>query len=318
MSKNNQKLARVLAGSSNTHIPIGDTQIEVRVLEGKPRAIRVIIQRQFFPATGLDRRIVVKSSGVEKPLFSPPEWLKPFISKELQAALNAPIPFQGIRSIAYGYPVELLIDLWDAIIEAHENGNTSSRQIRIVSHAKTLRSGITKIGLISLVDEITQYQTERPPDELQTYLKDLVKDDYHKWVKQFPMEYYQVIARLQNWPIPQDMREVRKNMAQITCEIIYDRIHTQLLPKLRNLNPKNENGHRLRKHHQHLTETIGLYSLRNIIRHVILLAQKSATWGDFMDLLEEFYPKTYQKKMFNSTGSLPRSPDTQQKRKNTE
>ena len=295
-----EELQTVIAGSVDTRIPIGDIDVEVCVLDDETR---VVVQRQFFAAIGISRTAALKSSGSENRIFKPQKWLKPFISSDLEAGLKIPRLFNSRTGIAHGYPVILLVDMWDAIIMADDAGSTHhSRHDHIVALARDMRRRFTKIGLVSLVDEITGYQENRPRDAL---LSLYLQDDFREWAKQFPMEFYQAIAKLKDWPIPKTMSEVKLAMAQITCDLIYDRIYTQLLPRLRIINPVAEDGRRLRKHHQHLTESVGILHLQRVIHQVTVLAGKHKVWGNFMVEVEELLPKTHQIEMFGGRGVWP-------------
>ena len=67
---------------------------------------------------------------------------------------------------------------------------------------------------------------------------------------------------------------------------IYEPMPAGVLERLKNLNPKNEQGNRPRKHHQHLTDDIGVTHLERQINQVTTLMQASEDKAQFENLFE--------------------------------
>jgi phage anti-repressor protein len=100
----------------------------------------------------------------------------------------------------------------------------------------------------------------------QRLLKLIVKDQADPWSKRFEDEFFDEAYRITGWKRPQKGHP--PCMGGFINDTIYDQMPVGTSSQLRRVNPKNENGNRLRKHHQHLTETLGV---------PILATQKAAT-----------------------------------------
>lgn len=66
---------------------------------------------------------------------------------------------------------------------------------------------------------------------------------------------------------------------------------TGILDRLKDLNPKNEQGNRPRKHHQHLTDDIGVNHLERQINQVVTLMQASDDKVQFENLFERVHSR---------------------------
>jgi hypothetical protein len=76
-----------------------------------------------------------------------------------------------------------------------------------------------------------------------------------------------------------------------TNDVVYSRLAPGVLKKLREVNPKNPTGHRLRKHHQHLTEDVGVPELQQHLSNLTFLMKGCQTWSEFKQRLDIAAPK---------------------------
>lgn len=97
-------------------------------------------------------------------------------------------------------------------------------------------------------------------------IKAVVQDKADPWVKRFEDEFFDEAYRVTGWS--------RLEKGHPSCmggfinETVYNYFPDGVPDRLRQVNPKNESGNRLRKHHQHLSPLAGL---------PILSSQKAAT-----------------------------------------
>jgi hypothetical protein len=57
------------------------------------------------------------------------------------------------------------------------------------------------------------------------------------------------------------------------------------------VNPKSLSGNRARKHHQHLTEDVGIPELQQHLSNVIFLMKGCQSWSEFKQRLDIAAPK---------------------------
>jgi hypothetical protein len=74
-------------------------------------------------------------------------------------------------------------------------------------------------------------------------------------------------------------------------DLIYDRIAPGLLKELEAKNPVDEKGRRKGKHHQPLTEEIGIPKLAEHFGSVVTLQKISNTWDGFMLHMNKIHPR---------------------------
>lgn len=284
---------KTLAGSSDRPLTVGTASIDCFVLEDETR---VLSQRGMFKGLGVARggprhEREPSNTGAEIPRFASQNWLKPYISNELEMALKMPIFFQPPTGLmGYGYPAEILVDLCDAILEAHKNGATGKHQEKIVDNASSLMRGFAKLGIIGLIDEVTGYQEMRAKNALASILEGFLSDYRQKWAKTFPDEFYKQIYRLNGWKW--DGSSHRPGVVGgWTNNFVYDRLAPSLTAELRRLNPTNANGERLAKHHQWFNPDFGHPKLKEHISGVIALMRASSTWEGFRRSLDRAYPR---------------------------
>jgi hypothetical protein len=287
------EVAKTLAGSIDKPLIIGGIPIDCYVLDDETR---VLSQRGMFNGLGIKRggprsENEPSNTGAEIPRFASQKWLKPFISSDLEVALKSPVFFQPPTGhTGYGYPAEVLVDVCDAILEAEKQGVTGVKQANLVEHAWALIRGFAKVGIIALVDEATGYQEMRAKTALADILESFLSDYRQKWTKTFPDEFYKQIYRLREW----DWDGSAQRPGAIggwTNNFVFDRLAPSLTDELRELNPTNQSGERLTKHHQWFNPEYGHPLLKEHISGVIALMRASSTWDGFKRSLDRAYPR---------------------------
>ena len=272
-------------------LKIGDAELECAVLPG---GVRVLSRTGFLRALGRTG----KAKGGRKydqefkvPVFLSAANLKPFIPDELLEN-SGPIPFRLKNgTTAIGYKAELLAHVCNVFLDAKDAGALHETQVRIADQCKVLSRGFAVVGITALIDEATGYQAIRDRQALQAILDKYLRKEFAAWAKRFPDEFYREMFRLKGW----QWKGVKVNKPQVvghyTKDLVYDRLAPNILEELERRNPKNPRGHRRVKHHQWLTEDIGIPGLAQHLHALLGLMRASDTWKQFHDMVKRAFPK---------------------------
>jgi hypothetical protein len=272
---------------------LGDYTIHCAVLENGQR---VLTQSDFMRALGRARQAKGRAyydSDVNLPAFLTAKNLKPHIDEDLYVT-SSQIEFKPLRGAkAFGYPAELLPKVCDVFLKARDSGHLVPGQGHIARQADVLMRALAHVGIAALVDEATGYQEVRDRLALQKILEKYITDEWAKWTRTFPDEFYRQLFRLKGMPYP-PLQKSRKPMfvGHWTNDIIYSRLAPGVLQALREINPRDEStGSRRRKHHQHLTRDYGHPALKEHLSNVTFLMKGCGNWGEFKRRLDAAAPK---------------------------
>jgi hypothetical protein len=277
-------------------IRLGDVIIPCAVIPG-PR--RLLSQTTTAAAFGFVsggyqlRKRTGKTHTGDLPPFLSAQNLIPFISNELRTLVSDPIRYRDPRGgpIRLGMESNLLAKVCQVWVEAKNAGALAKIQIPVARRAESLLFALAQVAIDALIDEATGYQEIRDRDALQKLLDKYLLQDYAKWAKRFPDEFYQNIFRLKGW----QWRGMKVNRPSVvghyTNDNIYARLAPGLLEELRRLNPPNEKGRRKVKHQQWLTEDVGHPKLQEHLQAVMALQRASSNWSQYMRMLQRAFPK---------------------------
>ena len=274
---------------------IADKEIPCAVLED---GTRILTSAGMLKA--LDRPWRGKYKRTEMPNFLAANNLIPFIDSDLRSVLE-PIDYRSVNGgTKSGYNAELLPKACDVYLKARDAGKLKPGQEKVAKQCEIVMRALAHIGIISLVDEATGYQQVRDRDALQKILDKYLKDEWAKWTKRFPDEYYRELFRLKSMPYPPAGGTKKPQyVGHWTNDIVYSRLAPGVKRKLQELNPKNPRGHRPHKHHQHLTDDFGVPELQSHLSNLIFLMKGCTSWDDFKRRLDRAKPK------FGDTPELP-------------
>lgn len=281
-----EKHLRAVWGSPESPLKIGNVELPCYVLED---GTRVLSGRGMQTALSLGQ----SHGGILKG-FLAQKSIKPHIDNDLAMALDNPIRFvrpgRGGK-LAVGYEATVLVDVCNAVVEASDKGNLTDNQLLVVQQCKILIRSIAKVGIIALVDEATGYQEVRDRLALQKILEKYITDEWAKWTKTFPDEFYKELFRLKNIPYPPVSAKRPGYIGHWTNDIVYSRLTTGVLAELKKKNPIQDTGRRKRKHHQYLTRDIGHPALKEHLSNIIFLMKSCTAWDDFKRRLNRAKPK---------------------------
>lgn len=270
---------------------IGKSAIPCAVLED---GTRVLTQWGFLRAIGRSGRPAAgRGSDVEKVApFLATENLKPYVSSELQDSTKPMIFRAPGGGRAFGYRAETLPKVCDVYLQAREDGVLLKSQEPFAKACELLMRGLAHVGIIALVDEATGYQDARAKDALAKILEAFVAKELRKWVRTFPVEYYQELCRLRDISFSDAASAKRPGyFGHLTNDLVYARLAPGVLAELKRKNPAVSPGQRRHKHFQWLTDEIGDPRLRQHLWSVITLMRACDTWDDFYRLAERALPK---------------------------
>jgi hypothetical protein len=286
-----EKLLKAIYGAPDRPLKIGNLEIPCYVLEDKKR---VLVQTGLIKALGMSPGTGSRSiaGGDRLAKFVGGKAIKPFIPNKITEMINNPIKFKmPIGGIAYGYEATILADICDAVLEARKQGFLQKQQLHIAAQSEILMRGFAQVGIIALVDEATGYQVVRDREILQAILDKYIRDEWAKWTKRFPDEFYKEMFRLRNISYPPISMHRPKYVGHWTNDIVYTRLAPGVLKALREKNPRQPSGERKRKHHQYLTEDLGIPELQTHLSNIIFLMKGCTSWDDFKRRLNRASPK---------------------------
>lgn len=282
-----EKALKVIAGTPDHPLVIGDIEIPCYVLEDETRVLSQRgIQAGIAISTGGSRMIraprMVEFVGMlEK---------KGIDIKDLMARLSSPILFQppGGGRTAYGYPAPLLVEVCNAVLAARSAGVLQENQSHIAERCEILIRALATVGIIALVDEATGYQQIRTERALATILEKFIAKELQPWTRTFPIEFYEQIFRLRGWPGPDGVKRP-SIIGHYTNDFVYARIAPEVLEELQRKNPTIARGQRRHRHHQWFTPEFGHPKLREHIAGVIALMRAASNWSAFTRSLERAF-----------------------------
>lgn len=270
---------------------IGDADIPCAVLSD---GTRLLTQAGFLGALGRSTKPKGRSQQVTDglPPFLATKSLKPLITDEIIGS-TVPVAFvTPTGGKALGFRAELLPRVCDLFLEARSIGLLTAQQLPLAEQSEVLVRALAKVGIVALVDEATGFQNERDRNELHKLLEAYLSEERLAWAKRFPDEFYRQVYRLKSWTWPPTGRAKPPILGHITNDIVYDRLPEGVLPKLRELNPTDEDSKRRKyKHHQFLSPEVGQPDLRDHILQILPLMKVSKSWDAFKRLLDVAFPK---------------------------
>jgi hypothetical protein len=283
-------------GTPDKKLRIGNRELECYVLED---GRRVLSGRGMQEALGLGQ----SHGGLLKEFLSQ-ENIKAFIDTELSKELSNPFPFirpgRGGKP-ALAFEATILPKLCDAILEARKtNSRLSKRQLEVADQCEMITRSLAKVGIIALVDEVTGYQEIRDREALQKILEKYLTDEWAKWTRTFPDDYYKELFRLKTIAYPGGNGKNKPSyVGHWTNDIVYSRLAPGVLEELKVKNPRLSTGNRARKHHQYLTRDYGHPALKEHLSNVIFLMRACLSFDEFKEKLDRSAPKV------NDTYRLP-------------
>ena len=237
--------------------------------------------------------------------------LKEFIFKDKDLDHFKPIEcYNGNQKIS-GYEATVLADICEAMLDARRAGvHLTVRQRLIADQAEMLMRGFARIGIISLVDEATGYQSIREKDALQEILRLYVSEDILKWQLTFKETFYMQIFRLKGWSY--SATGIRKRpgiVGRYTNDYIYAAMPPGVMERIKEQTPKGKSEKFKYRFFQSLTPEIGREKLKEQILMVTTLMGASRSWQQFQMLFANMFGGQLKLDLgFDDTPNTPAKP----------
>ena len=279
-------------------INVGGAELQCFVLDDETR---VLARAGFVRAIGRTGKVKGGRKFDEEfqtPVFLTADNLKPFFPKDLEVN-SKPILFTDGDSQMIGYRAELLPDVCDIFADAERAGKLRANQKHIAEACRILSRGLTRVGIIGLIDEATGYQKERAADALAKILEQFIAKELQPWVKTFPPRFYDNMFRLRGLNFPKDTVKRPQYFGHLTNDVIYKRLAPGILDELRKVTPKTPSGRRRHPYTRRLTEDLGHPKLREHLEVVMAIQTLSDSYDDFIQKLDRVKPR------FGETLMLP-------------
>lgn len=281
------RVPRATHGSPDSPLRIGNIEIPCYVLDN---GTRLITQSGVLNAIHMKNRGGRNNQRYRLARFVSGKSLQPFVSQDLLHCTQHPMLFTTPVSpqIALGYAAPILVDLVCAVVDAGDAGALRAVQYHIVEQCRILLKAFAKVGIIALVDEATGYQKDREAQDLHRLLGLILRDEFARWSKRFPDEFYRQMFRLRRWPY--DIHKGPRKAGELTYDCIYAKLPAGVVQQLRARNPDDDNNRRKQKLHQWLTDDLGHKLLDRLMHTNLTLMQISETWDEFMLRLHKVVP----------------------------
>jgi hypothetical protein len=276
-------------GSADHPLRIGEIAIPCYVLED---GTRVLSQRGL--QTGIGMSTGGGSGGAQRMAqFIGSLAEKGINTKDLTVRIGKPIPFRlpGGGPPAYGYEATILTDICDVVLAARNAGKLHPQQRNFAIQCELLTRGLARVGIISLVDEVTGYQRDRAQDALSKILEAFIAKELQPYVRTFPPAFYQEIFRLRGMDYPKDSVKRPQYFGLLTNDIVYKRLAPGVLEELKRVTPKLGSGRLATKLFQRLTANKGYPKLLEHLGAVVTMMQLSNSWHDFLAKLDRLRPR---------------------------
>lgn len=157
--------------------------------------------------------------------------------------------------------------------------------------AGTPRGREVRVYLINCERRLKELLQERRANQKQRVVRAVVQGQADPWEKRYEDEFFDEAYRITGWK--RSSKGHAPCMGTFINKTVYDYFPEGVPERLRQVNPKNEKGRRSRKHHQHLTPTLGL---------PVLATQKAATIA-VMRLSPSNNLKRFEENMTKACGS---------------
>jgi hypothetical protein len=220
-------------------LPIGDAELECHVLsDGR----RVLTAREVVRAL---RGTRTNPPSIHRYLDALPGYRDGMFDNRM---MHFRLP--GLPQTALGLEATVLIEMCDMYISADENDDLKPNQAKLAAMAWIIMRACAKTGIEALIDEATGYQEVRAKRALQLKLQAFIADDMQKWVKTFPDEFWQELARLEGIRYQARHRPLR--WGNYVLRFVYSAMDPDVAKKLKELNPNphyRNNLHQLLREH---------------------------------------------------------------------
>lgn len=198
-----------------------------------------------------------------------PEELRPLSDYDNDRTPQGTVYFLLNGKVEKGYDCEDFMEVCSAFVNAWMAGEQlTDAQMVMAYNANKFIIAAAKVGVISLVDEVTGYQVKRRERELNNKFQYFLSKDYREWEKTFPDDLWKEFARLTHWRGSYELRP--KYWGKFVNNLIYDKLDKDIALYLRKNKPVRKTGI---KYFQWLNEEHGMKELIIHIWQIVGIAK---------------------------------------------
>jgi hypothetical protein len=272
-------------------VKIFDVELDCYILQdGTP----VLNKGRMMKAIG---RAWKGASRTDRPNFIGAVNLQSFIRPELEEKLKGIEFYYGSQLIS-GYHADILPLVCNVYLEAREAKVLSASQLPIAQKCEMLIRSFARVGIVALIYEQLGFERYKHPEALRILIESYLTEEIRRWSKEFPDELFFQMDRIYG-NIKTTSHNRPQYYAKFIRKYIYEPIERGLvLIQLDKRNPTNKKGARPKRHHQHLSEEMGLPNIRAQIWQVIGLLKTSANKAIFERAFARLMGQTYQLDLF--------------------
>lgn len=286
-------------------LPFGSSPIPCAVLMVNGEVVRIISERGVVKSFGGKRggshwlRVKQDPEVANLPPIISASNLREFISTELWEGLNNRYQYRiPGRSgfIAQGIRAELYPMICDVFLKARDAKKLAPPvkgrlgQEDMAKAADIMMRALAHTGIIALVDEVTGFQSQRPPDALTKILEAFVAKELQPYIPTFPVDYYEHLFRLRGLDYKKDSVQRPQYFGCLTNDIVYKRLAPGVLLELKKVTVRNEAGRPKHKYFQRLTQNLGYPKLRELLGGIVDIMKLSSDYRDFLGKLNILHP----------------------------
>ncbi|MDG3041883.1 P63C domain-containing protein [Roseicyclus marinus] len=271
-------------------LTIGGAELACYVLDDETR---VLSRASFVRAIGRTGKVKGGrkfDDEFQTPVFLSAENLRTFFPSDLVENAK-PILFTHNGMEMIGYRAELLPDVCDIFADAERAGVLRANQMHIAEACRILSRGLTRVGIIGLVDEATGYQKFRAANALAQVLEKFIAKELQPWMKTFPEEFYEELFRLRGINNYGETVKRPQYFGHLTNDIVYSRLAPGVKEELGRTTPKLPSGRRKHQMHRKLTPDLGHPKLREHLASVTTIMKLSDDYSDFVRKLDRVHPR---------------------------
>lgn len=303
---NKQSDSKIVISGPNNIIPVTDF-IGEATIGGLPIRGAVLYADTDNPVRVFIQREIVKlltgnvKGGLQR--YLSPKNLQPYLPNKFKSIdlSESTIKFKIAKTgqTAQGFVGSDLIDICRMYMSARTDGKLLPSQVHLAAQAEVVIIAFAKSGVDGFIDNISGYEKVRKDLELRRNIERYFADEIKRYATQFPIEFYKLIFKLNNWPYDDESIKKRPSIiGKWTNQIIYARFPQGVLAKIQEKNPVTVKGYRKHKNYNLLTEEVGLHELQEYISNAIFLMRAAPNWRKFKNSLQRALGKPYQGDLF--------------------
>jgi hypothetical protein len=209
-----------------------------------------------------------EAEGDQIPVFMSANNLKTYLERENDGRLDLISYKSPSGQKLQGYDAAILPEVCKMYVKANSDGVLKDDQKHIAKVCEIILCGLATVGIIALVDDATGFVEQRERTELEKLLSAYISEELRQWTSKFPNEFFKQMYRLYGWSYPNVKNYHPKCVGHFINKYIYDRLPPGVKDELKKKCPSNENGNRIHRFHQFLTD-VGDKNLTNQIVQTI-------------------------------------------------